>query len=287
MAARIIPVNYFDQATLNPLPNTPLPSMPFSNLQSNASDRVWRSDVATSNQQVNIYGQWGNGDSRSISSFIVWPGPAGAIGTKVRLVLYSDFGNTVVYDSATQDFFPVGGQTWGTFAWGAQPWSVDPTDRTARLAPYILYFPKVTACYFAIAITSTAAMDQSFFEASRVWLGDYVDAPYNANYGAQPGWKSGTQLSRTPGGSLRRLARAKWRELRFDVNLDTEVARSTWSDVVSVCDPSKDVVVSLFPGDANKKLERDFTVMGSLEALNPIVFQNYNLHNLQMAVLAS
>lgn len=280
MALRILPVNVFDEATISVSPAA-VSTLPVTNLQSNIRDRVWRStDLST---QV-ISGSWG-GNARPISAWGIWPGSL--MGAKVVVRLFSDTAFTSeVYNSGTLDAFTFGGIGWGSFAWGATPWGVEASDRTCRLAPLVKYFTEVTAASFTITILTSGGMDTPYFEARRFWFAQYVDAPYNAEFGAAPAWRSSSEHQRTIGGSLRRLRRARWRELRFETVFATETDRATWSDLSYVSDPANEIVLSLFPAEASRR-ERDFTVMGSLEVLNPMAFENVNFHRLQLAIVES
>lgn len=291
MALRILPVNAFDTASIAIYRTSDgaaheLATFPVANLQSNVRDRVWRSPSTV--EQV-ILGSW-SGNAKQISSWGMFPaiGAASLLGMKIRVQIYSDAAfSTQVYDSGTLDAFTWTGQGWGTFLWGVQQWGVSNSDRTARLAPIIKYFTAVVAGSFAITLSDSGAVDTNYFEASRFWFADYVDGPYNALLGAAPQWRSGSQHQRSIGGSLRRLPRTRWRELRFQTVFASESDRSAWTDLMYVCDPANEIVISLFPGDAVEKKERDFTVMGSLEVLNPIVFENVDFHTLQLAIVES
>lgn len=280
MALRILPVNWADTATLSVSPAA-VTTLPVTNLQSNVRDRVWRS---TSLAQQVITGHW-SGGGYPCSAWGMWPG--NMAGSTIRVQLYSDTAWSVqVYDSGTLDFFTYTGTVYGTFLWGATPWGVEVGDRTAKLAPKVVYFTQVVAASFKITITNGPGVDTSYFEARRFWLADYVDAPYNARYGAQPAWRSSSEHARTIGGSLRRRNGARWKELRFDTMFATEADRTKWSDLMYQLDPATELVLSLFPAAATRQ-ERDFTVMGSLEVLNPLVFENVNYHTLQLAIVES
>lgn len=284
MTFRIVPVNAIDDATLSVSPAA-VTTLPVTNLQSNIRDRLWRSTSLAS--QV-IEGNWA-GNVRRLSHFSLWPsGQASSlIGANVRLQIYSDLAmSSSVYDQ-TWAFFTPTGPGWGDDPWGAFEWGVAYDDRTARLAPLSKWFTAVNASAFRLTISNGGAVDTEYFEARRIVLGEYQQAPYNGLTGMAPQWRSNSEGQRTVGGSLRRLSRAKWRELRFDTVIQTDAERAQWSDIMHACDPSSEVVISIFPANASERLERDFTVLGSLEALNPIVWENYEFHRLQLAFTES
>lgn len=285
MGLRILPVNHFDAATIAVTPPA-VSTMPLSNLQSNVRDRAWRSPNL--DQQV-IEGNWG-GNARQVSAWGAWPGVGTAclIGSKWRVQLFADLAMTSsVYDSGTLDFFTFSGIGWGLFKWGALPWGTDINDKTARLAPKLIYLTSaVAAASFRVTITNGGAVDTPYFEARRIWIGDYVEAPNTAEYGLAPAWRTASKHQRTPGGTLRRNAKGKWRELRFETIIYSEADRATWADLMAYCDPAREIVIDLFPGDASRR-QRDFIGMGSLEVLNPLVFENPDFHRLQLALVES
>jgi hypothetical protein len=282
MGLRILPPpNFFDEASIGVFP-VELASLPVANLQSPIRDRVWRSPNL--NSQV-ILGTW-LGNARPISAWGIWPG--NLVGAQIRVQLYAlpTFA-TQVYDSGVLDVMTYSGVGYGSFAYGAQPWGIDFTDRTFRLAPLVKYFSEVAASSFSITITSAGGMDTNYFEARRIWFSKSIDAPFNARYGAAPAWASSSGQQRSIGGALRRRAGARWRNLKFETMFATEADRATWSDLQYLCDPAVELVLSLFPGDSSARRERDFTAMGSLEVINPMVFENFSVNTAQFQLTES
>lgn len=284
MSLKLLPVNFFDEATISVSPAA-VSTLPLANLQSNVSDEVWRSPNL--DPQV-ISGTWG-GEARPVSSWGLWPGKGAAslIGAKVRVQLYSDTAYaTQVYDSGTLDFFDFSGTGWGDFDWGVHPWGVEEGDYTARLAPLVKFFTQVSAGSFRITITNGGAVDTPYFEARRFWLAQAVEAPYTARPGAQPRWAPGSRQERTVGGVLQRQSRPSTRELSFELRLVTEAQRQVWSDLAYYCDPSREIVLSLFPG-AGGRQERDHVVLGSFVDTRPLTFQSPYQHDLTLSIVES
>lgn len=284
MPIKILPTNFFDEATISVTPAA-VSTLPVTNLQSNTRDRVWRS---TSLAPQVVSGTWSS-NARPVNCWGLWPGlgEASLIGSQVRVQLYSDSAYTTqVYDSGTIDFFPFTGAGWGDFDWGSTPWGVEEGDRTARLAPLVKFFTQVTASSFKVTITNGGAVDTSYFEARRFWLAQAISAPYSARPGAAPAWQSSSKHDRTPGAVLKRRTGARWRELRFESVLLTESDRAKWSDLLYACDPAREIVLSIFPSEGTRR-ERDFTVMGSLEVLNPMSFNIGNEHAISISIVES
>lgn len=286
MAFRLVPVNYFDADHCSDLAVTSEASASYAieNLQSNVRGDTWRS-TSTHTAQV-ITGTFG-GNARQISHLSLWPADGSSgIGMVIRVRMWSDVAQTtLVRDVSGASFFTPTGEVYNTFLWGIQSWGVHNDDKTARLAPFVTWFTPIAVSAFEITITTDGAVDTEYFELRRIWIGDYVEAPYNALYGAAPQWKSGSEHSRTVGGSLRRLSRWTRRELRFETVFGSESDRAKWMDLSYLCDPGNEVVCSLFQDGTQR--DRDFMVMGSMEVLNPFVFENPDFHKLQVAIVES
>lgn len=288
MGAKIVPVNFFDAEHCSDLAVSPAAAtnFPVTNLQSNARDTTWRSADLSA---VSITGSFG-GNARRVSFWGLWAAAAGSslIGAQVRVRHWSDAAKTTVsYDSGTLNFWTPTGENYNEFAWGAHPWNCEHGDRTSRLAPKARFHSAVSSSAFQIDITNAGAIDTSYFEARRLWIGDYVEAPYNAGIGAAPQWRSSSQHQRSIGGALRRLVRAVWREMRCEIALNSEAHRKAWSDLCHVAEPGKEIVFSLFEEADGERRFRDHIVLGSLEVLNPAVWENLEFWKLQLAIVES
>jgi hypothetical protein len=282
---RIVPVNFFDEVEDLAVTSEASASLSKENLQSPVSGDVWRSTGLGTQVITGTFG----GNARQISHLSIWPAReiSCLIGAQVAVRMWSDVAQTTLTrDAAASDVFPATGGNWNEFLYGIQSWGADNADRTARLQPFLSWFSPVPVSAFEITITNAGNVDTPYFEASRIVLGDYVEAPFNAKPGAAPKWGSASEQHRSVGASLRRVSRARWRELRFETQFLTESDRSAWADLMHVCDPAQEIVCSLFPGLGNK-LERDFTLLGSLEVVNPLVFEAHGLHTLQLALVES
>jgi hypothetical protein len=279
---RIIPVNFVDQVLTAALTVTSAVStMPITNLQSNVRDRVWRSTSAAS-QVISL--NWG-GAARDINAWGIWPGAL--VGCTTQLVLYSDVAYaTPIYDSGAVAIPALAASYWGDYAFGDTPWAFGGRESQE---PRIGYLSAVYAAKSARVTLVDVSLDQAYFEASRLWLGKYIDAPLGTIApGMSIGWNSNSKHRRSRGGILRRnAATGRWRELRVEAYLNSEEDRYAWMDLLAACDPGNEIVVSVFPGDQTTRQERDHTIMGSLEALNPIALEDYNIHKLRLAVVES
>lgn len=255
--------------------------MPVSNLQSKQNDRVWRSSDLT--PQV-IIGDWG-GDAQTLSAWSLKG--VDMIGAQVQVEFFDGLGSpaTKLYDSGLLDFFSMTGG-WGTTAWGSLSWLKEPARSIAKRALLTRYFPAVSGVKsFAITIVNSS-VSPAYFELRRLWMGEYIDAANNVKTeGVAAGWASNSEITRIVSAGLDRLLRGRWREMRFEVFLESEEERSLWNNLLFVCDPGYEVLMSLAQ-DASKQ-EFDFSVMGSLKNLNPPIVLEYNMHTLQMEIVES
>lgn len=283
MTFRIVPVNEFDTATATVTPAA-VSTMPLANLQVPLRDALWRSP----NLEPQVIDFNWSGNSRRISHFSLWPSAQASalIGSRVRLQLWSDLaGATSVLDQ-TWDFFTPTGPGWGVDPWGQFRWGAADDDRTARLAPLSKWFAMVLAASGRVTI-SNLYVDTPYLESRRMVLGEYQEAPFGGSIGMAPQWRSGSEHARNKFATLRRNAGGRWRELRFETIFETDEDRAKWSDIVYACDPANEIVCAIFPANASERLERDFTVLGSLEALNPMVFEDVRFHRLQLSIVES
>lgn len=287
MGAKIVVDNFFDSASDLSVSPSAHANFPITNLQSDVRGDTWRSTAL--DQQV-IQGTFG-GDCREVSFWGIWPATSGSslIGSTVRVQLYSDAAMlTEVYDSGTLDFFTATGTGWGSFLWGTHPWGVQEGDRTCRLAPKVRFFAGVAVSAFKITLTNAGGIDTSYFEARRIVLGDYVEAPYNPLLGAEPCWDGNSEARRSLGASLRRTRRKRWRALNCEIVIDSEAARAIWSDILHSCDAAKEIVFAIFEETDGERLFRDFIVLGSLEgSLARMPWENVDFHKLPLSIVES
>lgn len=288
MGARLVPVNYLDADHCADLSVSPaaVAAFPVTNLQSNVRGDAWRS---TSLAAQTIAGTFG-GNVRQITTWGIWPADASSlIGAQVRVRLWSDVAKTtLVYDSGTIDFFTPTGVVYGTFLWGVQQWGVDNADKTARLAPKVKFIAAVAVSAFEITITNAGNVENQYFEARRILLGDYTEAPYSAEKGFKPRRAANSTQKRAVGGSLRRFRRARWNEAGFEIHLETQAQRQAWHDLCYLADPGAEIFIAIFDPDVDgEKQARDAMWLGSMTVLNPIVWQDETLHVLEIAIAES
>lgn len=235
---RIGYLNYADLATLtaSPVADT---TKPVTYLQNDARGYTF---AATSAASQDIKGEWG-GTAYTISQLALWRHNL-AYADTIRLILYpnADWTGTPVYDSTALAAYESGLFT----AWG---WGF--TNR---------YFtPAAAVKSFKITVAAAAAL-----EFQRLYLGPYTEAEYMPGEGAQVGWQGNSTQTRREGGSLGVDVKAKWRQLVFDMMVDTEANRAIWMEIGRYATNEKTVCASFYPG-AGGTSERDMSVMGKFE----------------------
>lgn len=234
--------NAFDLATLTVTPALAAAG-PASYLQNDAREFA----LATSTASQEVKGTWG-GTAYTISEFDMHRHNL-LFGDTIQTILYPnlDWTGTPLYDSTALAAYASGlFTTWG--------WAF--TNR------YFGPFAGVKSFKIIIGATTTA------WQAARIYLGDFIEAPYNPQYGLQRGLGSNSRQRRSEGGSLRSLARATWREVAFDMQVKLEADRAAWEELSRACDVVKSFVACFFPG-VGGTTERDFTYFGKFDGKAP------------------
>lgn len=285
MGARLVVVNFFGSAHTSDLAVSPAAATlyPATNLQNDVSSDTWRS--TSLNPQV-FTGSFG-GNGRRISMWGIYPGRGAAslLGAQARVRYFSDAARvSQVYDSATLDVFTPTGVVWGTFPWGSHPWSVEHGHHHVRRTSIERWFSAVDAGSYEVTLSNGGAVDTSYLEASGIYFGDYVEAPYNALMGCSAGWRTMSQARRSYGATLRRNRREQYRALRVEIVLDSEETRAQWFALCHAADPGTEIIFSLFQDGDGARLVQDFTVRGSLTVLNPLVWESKDFHRLQIEI---
>jgi hypothetical protein len=250
--SRIVPKNDWDDAELTASAAAES-GFDVENTQNTIRDKTWRT---TSNATQSITGVWAS--NRTVSHFSLHRHLCHE--GNVRLQLYSDAAASVqVYDSGTVSATPY------TVS-GLYTWSQGSSDPLKELAPYWLWFAETSARSFKVTFSGTTG---DFYQVSRAWIGRYWEPARSPTFGMTLGHKDNTDAVRTQGGSLRTNAGEIWRYLSMDFNGINEVELETWNDIRVYAGTSKDVMVSVFPGNGTRK-EALHTLAGRFSNLNDI-----------------
>lgn len=179
---------------------------------------------------------------------------------------------TVLYDSGTvycNPPVPLGSIDWGVDPLGSSLYS----DWDYSIAT-LWFAPQLTSS-ITIDVTDVANTD-GYAQASRLFVGQYLEPLVGPSEGLALSWQENTQQSRTEGGSLRIEAGAAWRRINVDLRLLAEDDRMRLADIARHRGMRDDMFLSVFPerGDA---LERDYqmqarlTTPGALQASVPLL----------------
>lgn len=248
---RILSPNLFDAAALTDSPAMAA-TLPIGNLQDAARARVARTVGLPAIQYLR--GDWAA--AVACNGFVLWRHNLSGAAT-LRFRLYAGPAQTgaLLYDSGPVkmgNIIPYGEIIYGTDVYGAWLFNAWPVACT------ILWFASVLAGSFELAL-SDPANPAGYMQASRIFLGQYFSPGDNFSYGAKMRWEDDSTQERTDGGSLRTDTREPYRVLRLALDFLTEADRAALAEILRANGKSKDLFVSMHPGDSGTKL-RDYSV---------------------------
>lgn len=262
--ARFCPENYVDDAVLSVTPAMDT-DYPITNVQDVARDRVARWTSVRDNTTYKVSGHW-NGNGRRINSLFIFNHLLR--GSRLQYVLKRN--GSTVYDTGSIEVV-ASLVALGSLDWGVAPLGLETSEPLGVECPFS-YFHVETACD-AFEITFT--LPQGYYrQMGRIYLGKYVEAPYNPENGMQFGPASNEGHQRLLGGSLRTLAGARWRELVANMIYADKDTIAAWRDLLAQC-TNRDLAVSLFPGEGGRK-ERDHVFNGK-RVLGPFEYSDVDI----------
>lgn len=260
---RIITPNDGDSATLTVSPAVEA-TLPVTNLQEVSRARVMRS---TSAAAQDVKGTWSA--AKVLSSCALMRHNLTSSATW-RLRLYNDSAwVTLVYDSGHVTAVPpkaLGDIEWGVDALGASLF----TDWAVAFS--VMWFTPIVAQSFIITLTDADNPDD-YLEASRLFIGRYLEPAVNPDYGLRLSWREDTTLERTDGGTLRSDGADPYRRMRFRLAWLTATDRPKFMEWARRDGLRNDIFISGFPEQANA-LERDHGMSAKLVE-SPDIEHNY------------
>jgi len=253
---RILTPNDGDTATLTAAPAM-VATLPQTYLQDQARERVART---TSTAAQDIKGTWVSG--KVIAACALVRHNLTTSGTW-RLRLYSDAAwTTLVYDSGA--IAVIKAKALGDLEWGVDPLGASVFTGWA-LAFSQMWFASVTARSFTLTLTD-AANPAGYLEASRLYIGRYIQPLYNFEWGIRLRWEEDTTQERTDGGSLRSDGAEPNREMTFRLawlSLSDRPKFLEWSRKDGL---RNDFFLNAYPEDGTA-LERDHSMAAKLAAM--------------------
>lgn len=260
---RIITPNDGDTATLSDSPALAA-TLPVTNLQDVSRARVART---TSTASQDLKGTWSSSKVISACALMRHNLTSGAGWT---LRLYSDAAwTTLVYNSGAISALPP--KTLGDLDWG-----VDPLGATVFTnwdqAYSVMWFDAVKARSFTLTITDASNPD-GYFQASRLFIGRYLEAVANFDYGNDMGWAEDTTQERTDGGTLRSDGIEPYRRMSFDLSWLDMTDRPKFQEWARRDGKRNDVFISMYP-EQGGTTERDACMAAKLVS-SPMIAHRY------------
>jgi hypothetical protein len=264
---RVIVENEADDATLTASPAL-VSTLPVTNLQEPSRALVART-TSLATQDIN----GALSSARIISACAMTRHNLTSVGTW-RLRLYSDAAwATLVYDSGNVVAAP--GKALGDIEWGVDALGASMFDGWEHTFS-TMWFAPVAAQSFKITL-SDAANPDGYIQASRLYVGRYLEPMINFEWEYSLTWAEATTLERTAGGTLRSDGQEPYRRIAIQLNDLTDSDRPKFADWARKRGLRGDVFVSLFPQNGTQ-LERDHSMAAKLVASPEIKGRAVDLH---------
>lgn len=198
----------------------------------------------------------------------------------MRVRVYSDTaGTALVYDSGTVNACPA-------------PAVVLPSFTPAQASSAYAYGGGACArCWFSPVMCGKLIVDvtdasnvQGYVEASRLFVANWWAPSYNADVGANLTFASTSTQVRSDGGDLYTNIGPRMRKLAFKLSNLPQLDRAGLAGVMRATGLSTPLLVSVFPGDADASLERDYTIYGKLSQFSVMTLGTVNTTSLPIEV---
>jgi hypothetical protein len=253
MTGRILGESHLDGVTLTA--TSTAGDYAVSNLTSTQPGKKWRSTSAVAQT---ITGDLG--EDKRVNGFVLYAHNLSNDGSAtVQLTLSNDSGHTdQVYDTSIEATDPLYG--WGEGPYGMEGYGGYSDEGWQQQFTTIWIATTKVARYFRVIITDTSNSD-SYVEAGRIKLGQFVDVRYRHGY--DMGWSETTEITRTRGGALRSDNRPPYRFANVTTAVLDKINEGDLLEVFRAVGKRDDVVWSAFP-NANTAQERRNTLLGRL-----------------------
>lgn len=263
---RIIATNDADTASISVSPAAAA-TLPASNLQDPTRARVWRS-TSVADQVFTL--TWAS--PRTFSAFVLVRHNLTSSATW-RIQIYTDAGaTTLVYDSAAILANPP--KPFGDLAFGIDPLGASVYSGWAYAVA--THWLPAQAAGQAVKITlSDSGNPSGFLQASRLFIGNYIETADGPEYGVSLGWAEQTVQTRTEGGTLRSDPAEPYRVLSIPLGLLDQNDRSKILELSRLAGMRKDVFVSMMPGPGDA-VERDYSMQAKLVKSPSTSWDQYN-----------
>lgn len=265
---RIIVENLADAATLTDSPAMHY-AAPAVNLQDQSREKVART-TGLSTQTIDVT----LASARQISSVVIYRGNFTTAGLWRVKVYDTPAMGSLLYDSGDSYLAPP--KALGDLDWGVDPLGASLFDGWGYVFA-ALWFATVTGSFIRITLSDPTNPD-GYMEASRLFVGAYIEPSTMPWPGLSLQWRDSSSQSRTDGGTLRTEAGAQFRALVVSGALMPEDQRTELTTLLKDAGLRQDVYVSVFPGE-NSARERDYQMQAKLVATDPIAMTAFGLTN--------
>lgn len=222
-------------------------------------------------------GHWG-GEQRKVGVFAMSRHTL-ASGT-FRLKLFTDQAWTMgLHDSMAQTINPA--LPLSGFLWGMDPGSSLNTDRLQAESPLVYWLPSQYSNVksWELTITSTATRKM----ISRIRLGPYYEFARSPSLGSDIIFVDNSTVERVGGGSAIGDKGSRWKRAKIVCDWMTPDEQHLMLDFMAA-NVGRDVLLSVFPGDSDSRLERDYTLIGRMRLDSSIAYARLDARSTVMVV---
>ena len=255
---RILHDNAADAATL--AASSTAGSLEAANLLTDIKSQVWRSTGTTATLTLT----WD--DPRPLNMVVLGFSNLTAQATMRARVYQNEADSDPLVDSgalAACGYAPLGLFEWGAEAPGRNAYTV------AGLSYGRVYFPAAAGRKLVIDIAD-ADNPAGYVQAGRLIAGAYWSPKWNASSGAQQTIGDLTKNERNDAGDLRSSLGPKFNSLRLDLELLEPIDRARVWDILRGNGFGSPLFISLFPEDADPRIEQSHQLWGKLSKVSSI-----------------
>lgn len=246
--------NLFDESTLSATVAAE-DSLPLENMQSSLRERVWR---CTTGGPVDIVISMAGTSERLNFLKLHRHNFEPAADWRIRAYTSYDGTGVPLFDTGHDPAWDA--STLGSLDFGVDPFGAGIFDSFLGQMYSLEYFLQNTDVINSIKLSlDDNGNSAGFIQASRIYTGRGVELDLDIE-SAELSWQNDTALDRTDGGSIASDGSLSWRELSVAAKI-TKDQRAEIMDIWRFAGKTKDLFLSVFPGDEDAEKERDYTML--------------------------
>ncbi|WP_426057091.1 hypothetical protein [Janthinobacterium sp. PSPC2-1] len=159
---------------------------------------------------------------------------------------------------------------WNAYTWGgANNWGA------GAGSDLVAWFAAVLVRQLVIEVTGIDTPG-GYIEMSRLVVGNYWTPEYNASYGASVQLQNTSEPYRTSAGTTKTTSGTASRKLSVELEHLTPPDRARLMQILRACGPSRPLMFSLFPENADSVLEQDHMIYGRVANLGAVSTPYYD-----------